>query len=132
MREIFVGRGEDADVHLDGFRAAQAHEFAFLNHAQQLGLRFRADGGDFVEENRALIGDFEEALFRGDGAGERALHVAEKLRFEQIHRNRAGVDGDESLVRARGCGMNRLGDQFLAGAAFAVRSARWSATARPA
>ena len=74
----------------------------------------------FVEENRALIGDFEEALFRGHRAGERALHVAEELRLQQVHGNRAGVDGHERLVRARGRGVNRLGDEFLACAAFAV------------
>jgi len=41
----------------------EAHEFAFLNHAQELGLGFVADGGDFVEENGALIGNFEETFF---------------------------------------------------------------------
>ena len=108
--QIHVGRGDDAHVHLDGVRAAQAHEFALLNHAQQLGLRLRADGGNFVEENRALIGDFEQALFRSDRAGERALHVAEQLRLQQIDGNRAGIDRHEGLVRARRRGMNRLGD----------------------
>ena len=39
-----------------------AHELALLDYAQKLGLRFRADCGNFVEENRALIGDLEEAL----------------------------------------------------------------------
>ena len=91
-----------------------------MNHAQELGLRFRADRRNFVEENRALVGHFEKALLRGDGAGERALHVAEKLRFEQIDGNRAGIDGNERFVGARGSGVNRLGDQFLTGAALAV------------
>ena len=77
LTQIDVGGRQNAHVHLDGFRAAQAHEFALLDDAQQLGLRFRADGGDFVEENRALIGDLEEPLLRGDGAGEGALDVAE-------------------------------------------------------
>ena len=44
------------------FRAAQAHELALLNHAQQFGLRFRADGRNFVEENRALVGDLKQSL----------------------------------------------------------------------
>src|SRR5579863_4070003 len=119
LGQIFIGGGEDADVHFDRVRAAQAHEFALLDHAQELGLRFGADGGDFVEENGALVGDFEEAFFRRDGAGEGALHVAEKLRFEEVDGNRAGVDGDEGFVGARGRRVNRFGDQLFAGPAFA-------------
>ena len=130
--QIFVGGGEDADVDFDGFGAAEAHELALLDHAQKLGLGFGADGGNFVEENRALIGDFEEAFFRCDGAGEGAFHVAEKLRFEKVDRNRAGVDGDEGFVGARGGGVNGFGDDFFSGAAFAADEGRWSATARPA
>ncbi len=86
------------------------------------------NGGNFVEENRTLIGDFEKPLFGSDRAGERALHVPEELRFEQVHGNRTGVDGHKGLVRARGCGVNRLGDEFLARSAFAVDQhgrARW-------
>ena len=74
--EIDVRGGDDADVHFDLFGAAETHEFAFLNNAQELGLRFRTDGGDFVEKDRALIGDFEETLFGSDGAGEGAFDVA--------------------------------------------------------
>ena len=82
MVEIFVGGGEDADVDFDCVGAAEAHEFALLDDAKQFGLRFRADGADFVEEDGALIGDFEETFFGGDGAGECAFDVAEELRFE--------------------------------------------------
>ena len=60
-----------------------------------------ADGGDFVEENRALIGDLEESFFRGDGAGERTFDVAEELRFEKIDGNGARIHRDESFVGAR-------------------------------
>jgi len=63
-REQFhVGSGDDADVDLDLLGATETHEFALLNYAQKLGLRFRADGGDFVEEDGALIGDFKETFF---------------------------------------------------------------------
>ena len=78
-QEFDVGGGDDAHVDLELLRAAEAHEFALLNDAKKLGLGFRADGGDFVEENGALIGDFEEAFFGSDGARESALHVAEEL-----------------------------------------------------
>jgi hypothetical protein len=110
----------NADVDFYRFGAAEAHKLALLNDAQKLGLGFGADGGNFVEENCALVGDFEKTFLRGDGAGEGALHVAEELRFEKIDGNRAGVDGDEGFVCARGSGVNRFGDDFFTGAAFAA------------
>ena len=119
LHQIFVRCRQDANVDFDCFRAAEPHELALLNHAQELGLRFRADGRNFVEENRALIRHLEQAFFRRNRARERALHVTEELRFEQIDGNRAGVDGDEGFLRARRSGMNRFRDQFLSGAAFA-------------
>ena len=97
--QIDVGRGDDADIDFDLFGAAQAHKFALLDYAKQLGLRFVTDGGDFVEENRALIGDLEEAFFGGDGAGERAFDVAKELRFEQDRREWSPYSQARTLCR---------------------------------
>src|SRR5216683_2401079 len=111
--EVHVGGGDDADVDFNLLSAAEAHEFALLNDAEKLGLRFRTDGGDFVEEDRALIGDFEKAFFGSHGAGERTLDVTEKLRLEEIDRDGAGVNGDERFVRTGRGGVDGLGDEFL-------------------
>src|SRR2546427_12180991 len=75
--QIDIGCSDDAHVHLDILRAAQAHEFAFLDNPQQLGLRFEANGRNFIEENGALIGHFEKSLLRGDSAREGPLYMAE-------------------------------------------------------
>ena len=99
--QVDVGGGDDAHVDLDRLHAAQAHELALLHHAQQLGLRLERDVADLVEEDAALVGELEQALLRVDGAGERALDVAEQRRLEQVRRQVAGVDGDERLVAAR-------------------------------
>src|SRR5689334_16811964 len=85
--QIDIGGRDDAYVHLDCFGAAKAHEFAFLNNAQQLGLSFQTDSGYLVEENRALISHLEKTFLGSDRARECALHVAEQLRFEQVHGN---------------------------------------------
>src|SRR5215471_11713940 len=117
-QEIDVRGGHDADVHLDLLGAAKAHEFALLDDAKELCLGLRADRGDLVEEDGALIRDFEQPFFRRNGACERAFDMAKELGFKQIDWNRPSVDGDEGLVRARRGRMNGLGDEFLAGAAF--------------
>src|SRR5216683_1446725 len=126
--EVHVGGSDDADVDFNLLGAAEAHEFALLNNAEELGLRFRTDGGDFVEEDGALIGDLEKTLLGSDSACESAFDVAEKLRLQEIYRNGAGIDGDKRLVRARRGGVNGFGDELFASAAFATDQncgARW-------
>ncbi len=122
--QIAIGRGDQADVQLDGARSAHALEFTLLQHAQQLGLQQGRQLADFVQENRAALGDFELAFFLGDGAGERAFFVAEQLAFEQVFGQRGAVDGHARLVGAAAVAMDGARHQFLAGSALARRSAR--------
>ena len=66
LAQLDVRRGDDPDVDLDRLDAAEAHELALLDHAQQLGLRLERDVADLVEEDRALVGELEQALLRVD------------------------------------------------------------------
>ncbi len=92
---------------------------ALLQHAQQLHLRGRRHLADFVEKERAAIGQLEAALAPIGGARERALLVPEDLALEQRLGNRRAVDRDERKRRARTELVDRLRDQFLAGARLA-------------
>ena len=73
------------------------------------------------------IGDFEEAFLRDDGGREGAAFVAEEGGFEQLGGDGAGVDRDEGLVAAWRVGVDGLGDQLFAGAAFALDQDRRAA-----
>ena len=86
LPQIDVGRGDDAHVDLDRLDAAEPHELALLDHAQQLGLGLERDVADLVEEDRPLVGELEEPLLRIHRAGEGALDVAEQVRLEQVGR----------------------------------------------
>ncbi len=86
LAQVDVGGGDDAHVHLNLLHAAQVHEAAVLQHAQNLGLGVHAHGGDFVQEERAAVGHFKEAFLGGDGRGECALDVAEERGFKQLAR----------------------------------------------
>ena len=81
--DVDVGGRDDADVGADGPARADRPDLALLQHAQQLDLQRRRHLADFVEKHRAGVRGLEHALGVGDGAGERALDVAEQLRFEQ-------------------------------------------------
>ena len=86
-----------------------------------MGMRHLAD---FVEKDRALVGDFEQAALVLVGAGEGAFDVAEQFAFEQSLGKRATVDGDERLAGSGRTGMHGAGDEFFAGSAFAVNENR--------
>ena len=61
--------------------------------------------------------EFADAL---DGrAGERAFLVAEQFAFQKLLGNGGAIDREERLLAAVAVMINRAGDEFLAGAAFA-------------
>ena len=116
---ILVGGGEVAHVDLDLAVPADPAHLAVLEHAQQLGLERDRHLGDLVEEERPAVRHLEAALALPDGAGERALLVAEDLALHQLGRDRGAVDG---VKRRRGSPRQRVdgvGGDFLAGAALA-------------
>ena len=57
--QVAIGGGNQPDINLHGTRAAQSLELALLQDAQQLDLRGRRNIADFVQEQRAFIGQFE-------------------------------------------------------------------------
>ena len=111
--QLGVGRGDDANIHLDRLVVTDAFELALLKRPQQLHLQRRAHRPHFVEEERAFVRLLESALARADGAGERAAHVTEQLGFEQRFGNRAAVERDEAMGAARAVVMNGARHHFL-------------------
>ena len=59
--QIAVGGGDDAHVHGNRLRAADALEGLLLEHAQELHLRAGRQVADLVQEERALVGLLEAA-----------------------------------------------------------------------
>ena len=120
LRQVAIGGGDDADVGLDLLGPAEPAEAALLQDAQQLDLHERRHLADLVEEDRALLGDFDQPLLVRVGAGERALHVAEELgveqRLGQARRSSRATNG--LSLRGELKWMARA-DQLLAGARLA-------------
>ena len=122
--QIAIGGGDQAHVHFDRARAAEPLEFALLQNAQQLHLRGRRNVADFIEKQRALVGQFEFSGLAGGRAGEGALFVAEEFAFQKIFGDRGAVDFDEGPGGAAGALVDACGDQILAHAAFAAEQNR--------
>ena len=60
--QISVRRGNHANIDGDWARPANSLEFAFLQHAQELGLEINPHLGDFVEQQRSAVRALERAL----------------------------------------------------------------------
>ena len=117
--EILVGGGNDADIHLDLAMPAETVEGLAIEHAQQLDLRLQLQFADFVEEERALVGQFEESGLGSVSAAERAFFVSEQFALHQIFGKRGAVDVDPRTAAAMRRLMNRASDEFLAGTGLA-------------
>src|SRR6185295_16964881 len=58
--KILIGRGHNAYIDLDILVAAHTPELSFLNDAQQLDLNGWSRIADFIQKDRATIGDFKQ------------------------------------------------------------------------
>ncbi len=108
--------------HVDGdfLAPANAANLPLLQRAQQLGLQHQRQFAQLVEEERAVIGKFQQADPPAFGAGEGALFVAEEFALQQALGNRSAIDRHERPFGPPAAAMNAAGDQFLAGAGLAA------------
>ena len=75
---------------------------------------------DFIEENRAAVGQLKAAFAFVGGPGEGSLFVPEEFAFDEVLGQGGAVELDEGAVLAVGVAVHRVGDEFLAGAVFAL------------
>ena len=89
--EVAVRRRDDADVHLDRARTAEALELLLLQDPQELWLQLERQLAHLVEEERTAVGELEATDLLGDRVGERAALVAEQLALQERRRDRGTV-----------------------------------------
>ena len=130
--QIFIRRRNQPHVGRQGLVRADALKRPLAEKPQQLHLDRRVNLADFVQKQRAALRLLEPPDAPLVRAGERAFFVAEQFAFQQRRRQRRAMHRHERLLRARTQLVHRLGDQFLARAAFARASAPSPASARPA
>src|SRR6266545_2941028 len=101
-------------VNLDCLKTAEPLKLALLQNAQQLHLRLRIEVSDFVEEERAAIGQLKAALLPRLSASESPLLIAKQLGFNQGLGQRRAAHFYERLGGAQRVVMNRMSNHFLA------------------
>jgi hypothetical protein len=123
-REVAVGGGDDAHVHLDGLRAAHPLELLLLQHAQELGLQVEPHLADLVEQQRAAVRALEGALHALHRAGEAPLLVPEQRALDEPLGERGAVELHERPVAPVGVLVHGAREQLLARAALALQEHR--------
>ena len=98
LLELAVGGRDDPHVDLALLGGADRQEDTFLKDAQQLDLKSRRHITDFIEKERALVGDLKEAWLIADGAGERAAAMSKEFAFKEVVVESATVGGDKPLL----------------------------------
>ena len=101
-RDTAAGGGDDPDIDLARAGAAEGHEPAILQKAQQLGLSGHRHVADFVQEQRSAVGLLEQTRL---GVGRRRVgpfRITEQLAFDQVLGDRGAVDRQETSLTSAG------------------------------
>ena len=118
--EIHVTRHNDANVDRNAFVCAHGLNHFLLQRAQELGLRRKRHVSDLVQEQGPAVGREEPPGARAHRTGERTLDVPEELRLHEVLRNGAAVQLHHRLIAPGTPGVDRLGDDLLAGPGLAL------------
>ena len=99
-KDVLVGRGQHARRRVPRLGLAETIILSILEDPQQLGLQVQRQVCDLVQQQRAGPDFLEKSLLGLRCASERALDVAEQLRFEQLTVERRTVQGQEGFLLA--------------------------------
>ncbi len=114
FRQVPIGAGQEAGIHLDGNRLAHRHHLLLLQHAQQLGLEAEGDIADFIEEDRAAVGRADDAQHALLGPRKGPANVAEELALEERFADARTIDGYKGAVATQTLVAEAPGNQLLA------------------
>ncbi len=115
LGQAAVGRRHHAHVRVDAVAfVADALDFAGFEEAEQQRLHAQRHLADFVHEDGAAVGRFEQAALVAVGVGEAAARVPEELRFEERVGHRRAVDREHRRVPAPAALVDEVGHHFLA------------------
>src|ERR1700685_3401468 len=98
QRQIPMGRRDKANVNMNGLVAPQPLELMFLQRAQQLRLQLQTNVANFIQEQRAVIGNFKTAAFLHQSAGERTLLMSEQFACDKPGWNSSAIETHERPV----------------------------------
>ncbi len=118
--QVAVGGRDQAHIDLLRLHRANPTNLTFLQHPEQPSLSLERQFADFVEEQRSAVGGFDQACTSSAGAGKGTFLMAEQFGLDQCFRNGCTVNRNHRCLGAPRKVVQSAGDQFLAGARFAL------------
>ncbi len=94
-----MGRRHNAHIDFGRLGAADSGEFPLLQHMQELGLGDRTQVADFIEKERAGMGQLELSCAPRRRVRERAFFMAEQFAFDQRSGNAAQLSAMQGRFR---------------------------------
>ena len=119
ISKVAIARGDDSHIDFPERRTPDPLHYAILYDAQQLSLHFRRQFGDFIEEQRALVGRLKNSLPVAGRSCECSLYVAQEIAFSQRRRNSRAVNRHQPAMKARTQPVNQVSKLLLPGPCFA-------------
>ena len=96
--QVSVGRGDHPHIDLARGQGTDSQNFLILQCPEKLCLSGKRHVANFVEKNRALVGELKEAHLILVGPGERAANVAEEFALEERFHHRRTVQHHKTPV----------------------------------
>ena len=118
--QVFMGRGNNADIHRDRMRASHRPNLPVLKHPQQFDLDMERHISDFVEKERPIMRGLKKTGITLHCPGEGALDMPEQFRFQKGFGNSRTVDRNKRSLPEIAGFMDGDGQHFLACAAFST------------
>ena len=113
----FAVRGRDeANIHPLRLLSPDRPHFAVVDHAEQLCLKPRIEGLEFIEKKHPFVGLAQQTSPIPIGAGEGTPAVAEKFGLEKVRGRQSAVMRHEGPLADPRMRMDRPGNQFFTSA----------------
>src|SRR5439155_5744188 len=122
--EVLVGGCDDPHIHLEGAGRTNPLHLAVLKDPQELGLRLPWQIADFVQKDRAQMGNLEAPGLARDGSRERAFLVPEELALDQRLWQRRAIDRHEGTGRPAASLVDESGQELFAASRFTKQKNR--------
>src|SRR5260370_8509728 len=113
-RQIAAGRGDKPRSQSARVVLAQFFESAKAQDPQQFSLESQRNSSNLVKEKRASFSQLQASRPLGNGPGEGAASVAEKLAFDEVPRERPAIHAHQRPVPAVATLLYGAGDQVFA------------------
>src|SRR5580700_5848891 len=119
VSQIAIGSRDQPYVDADRMSAAYPLELPILQHAQELRLQFQGKVANFVQKQRAPVGQFQSPDFLADCPGKCAFLVPEQFALQKPGRNCRTIDFEEAPILTCTHAVNGAGDHLLPGTGLA-------------